>query len=545
MKKSFDNERKSMSASLTGSERVMEDTDTLVSMTDLKGKVIYANRAFLKIAGLTSEEMYGKAHSIVRHPDMPRSAFHDFWETIQAGNPWNGIVVNRSANGDHYWVDANVSPRLENGQVVGFMSVRRKPSREQIETASKLYANVLNGKVEFPSSAAKATTFGQRFVRLLWGMAAVPLIVAAVSELDHGLRGFLISLIPAVIGGGTLIWYGVRIWRAHKADLQQAVDWANEMAGGNLSLQIPHNRNDEVGAVYKGLLNMLINTGAVLAQIKESVESLDLSAGELTGASATLSDGLQEVAKQSEAFTTIASTATQMNQNLQSVTSAAEEMSISIAEVARKAAESAQVAERAKGTSSDMNAIVEELGQNAREIGKVIESIAEIASQTNLLALNAAIEAAGAGEAGRGFAVVAAEVKELARQSALSSDEIKTKISAIQDSTRRVIDSIGSINTVISQMNEISGGIASSVEEQSITTKEIASNISETAGASNEVTRNINGVSGAILTGAGETAKFAILAKDLKELAVGLNGLVGRFRINAGTGARRAGYAES
>ncbi len=530
-KQRFDSERKAVAGALTGSERVMADGDTLVSMTDLTGKVQYANNAFLRIAGLTREEMYGKAHSIVRHPDMPRSAFHDFWATIQAGRPWNGIVVNRAANGDHYWVDANVAPRIENGQVVGYMSVRRKPTRQQIEQASRLYRNVLEGAGEFPSSATRQVSFGTRLLAVFGVMCSLPFLVVGM---EFFVASPLWHLAAATLTAGGCFAYAWRLWRAHRADLARAEAWANEIAGGNLSLQIPHNRNDEVGGVYKGLLNMLINTGAVLAQIKESVETLESSAGELTTASSTLSEGLQDVARQSEAFASIASSATQMNMNLQSVTSATEEMSISIGEVARKAAESAQVAERAKRTSADMNSIFEELGQNAGEIGKVIQSIADIASQTNLLALNAAIEAAGAGEAGRGFAVVAAEVKELARQSALCSDEIKTKVSAIQSSTQRVIDSIGSIGSVIGQINEISGGIASSVEEQSITTKEIASNISETAGASNEVTRNINGISTAVLSGASETTKFSSLAGDLHTLAAGLKGLVGRFRINRG-----------
>lgn len=535
MKKQYDSERKSMSVSLTGNERVMSDSDTLVSMTDLKGRVQYANSTFLNIAGLTRDEMYGKAHSIVRHPDMPRSAFHDFWETIQAGNPWSGLVVNRAANGDHYWVDANVAPRVENGQVTGFMSVRRKPSREQIEKASGLYRKILNDQAAFPASNRKRRTFKAKFLTLLLSLAALPILAVLIEDLT---TASWVGLPPALLGAAIMIWVGLRTLNRHLADIDRATNWANEIATGNMSLRIPHDRNDEIGGLYKGLLSMLINTSATLAQIKESTESLENAATALSGASVNLAEGLKEVANQSEAFATIASTATQMNQNLQSVTSATEEMSISIGEVARKASDSAQIASRASNTSADMNAVVEELGKNAREIGKVIESISEIASQTNLLALNAAIEAAGAGEAGRGFAVVATEVKELARQSALSSDEIKSKIEAIQDSTGKVIQSIGNIGGIIGQINEISSGIASSVEEQSITTKEIAANISQTAGASNEVTRNINSVSTAVATGANDTAQFANLAGELQGLAGNLASLVGRFRFSAVNGSQ-------
>src|SRR5690606_1725888 len=112
---------------------------------------------------------------------------------------------------------------------------------------------------------------------------------------------------------------------------------------------------------------------------------------------------------------------------------------------ARKAGEAASVAGEANDTAASTNQIVKTLGENASEIGNVIETISGIAAQTNLLALNAAIEAAGAGEAGKGFAVVASEVKELARQSAESSEEIKAKIVAIQESSAQAVEAIGRI----------------------------------------------------------------------------------------------------
>ncbi|MCE9501617.1 MAG: PAS domain-containing protein, partial [Leptospira sp.] len=148
--KSVENEVKQMNVTVTENERVMKDNSTLVSVTDLKGRVLYANKDFLEIAGLTEEELVGKPHNVVRHPDMPRSAFQDFWDTIQSGKPWNGLVKNRSKNGDYYWVDANVAPRVENGSITGFMSVRRKPSRDQVSAASELYRKILAGKASLP-----------------------------------------------------------------------------------------------------------------------------------------------------------------------------------------------------------------------------------------------------------------------------------------------------------------------------------------------------------------------------------------------------------
>ena len=134
------------------------------------------------------------------------------------------------------------------------------------------------------------------------------------------------------------------------------------------------------------------------------------------------------------------------------------------------------------------------MGESSAEIGQVIKVITSIAQQTNLLALNATIEAARAGEAGKGFAVVANEVKELAKQTAKATEDISQKITAIQDDTKRAVDSIGSITAVIHQINDISSTIATAVEEQSATTNEMSRNVQEAAKGSRRNLNNIQGV---------------------------------------------------
>ncbi len=111
----------------------------IVSKTDLKGSCTYVNDAFVQMSGFSREELIGKNHNIVRHPDMPPSAFKWLWDTLQVGRPWKGIVKNRCKNGDHYWVRALVIPIKENGKITGYMSVRNQPSRQEIEGAAALY----------------------------------------------------------------------------------------------------------------------------------------------------------------------------------------------------------------------------------------------------------------------------------------------------------------------------------------------------------------------------------------------------------------------
>ncbi len=527
MKKQAQAEIKRMSVEVTNVENKMNSGDTLVSTTDLKGRVIYANQEFLRIAEMEPNEMFGKPHNIVRHPDMPRSAFHDFWETLKAGRPWRGIVKNRAKSGNYYWVDANVAPRVENGNIVGYISVRRKPSPEQVHKASNLYRDIMNGKAIFPPTIRKGVSI--RFkLGLLFFMsgAAIPMGVLLGAM---GLNQVLTMTISLLLGGAFFASGLFMVSRLLLQPLRRATELANQIAEGDLSANIPHKRNDEIGVLNQALLTMLINTGGLIAQIKESSTIMENTSVQLTEAGQNLSSGTEQTSQQSEA---IAASATQMNGNLQALASAIEQMSISIKEVSRKAAESASVMDQANTTAESTDSIVKDLGDNATEIGKVIDTISGIAAQTRLLALNATIEAAGAGDAGKGFAVVATEVKELARQSAESSEEIKIKISAIQKSADEAVKAIGAINTVIGQVNEISASIASAVEEQSMTAVQVAANISETSRSSTEVTSNITGISTAARDGARDAGNSSRQAETMRDLAGKLTSIVNKFRIS-------------
>lgn len=121
-------------------QEIILDKDTMiVSETDTKGNIIYANEDFCKIAGYTKDELIGQAHNIVRHPDMPKVAFKDLWETINKGEIWNGIVKNKTKDGNYYWVNATAFPSIDSKGNKRFISVRVKPTKEEIEHANTLY----------------------------------------------------------------------------------------------------------------------------------------------------------------------------------------------------------------------------------------------------------------------------------------------------------------------------------------------------------------------------------------------------------------------
>ncbi|MES2012653.1 MAG: methyl-accepting chemotaxis protein [Pseudomonadota bacterium] len=144
---------------VTQRELDLKDSISIVSKTDIKGMITYVNRDFIDVSGFNEDELIGKNHNIVRHPDMPPEAFADLWQTVKSGKPWIGIVKNRCKNGDHYWVDACISPMREGGQIVGYISVRRKATRVQIDGALEFHRGI-RGEQDFATAMSdKLRTF--------------------------------------------------------------------------------------------------------------------------------------------------------------------------------------------------------------------------------------------------------------------------------------------------------------------------------------------------------------------------------------------------
>lgn len=129
---------------LSGVERTFGADEIIVSKTDAKGRIIYANQVFLRMAGYSESEILNQPHSIIRHPDMPRCVFKLLWDTIGAGKEIFAYVKNRAKNGDHYWVLAHVTPTFDKaGNIISYHSNRRSPRREAVEKAEGLYRQLL------------------------------------------------------------------------------------------------------------------------------------------------------------------------------------------------------------------------------------------------------------------------------------------------------------------------------------------------------------------------------------------------------------------
>jgi methyl-accepting chemotaxis protein/aerotaxis receptor len=147
----------------------------LVTSTDPQGRITFANDDFIAISGFSAAELIGAPHNIIRHPDMPKQAFADMWSRLKAGKGWRGLVKNAIKGGGFYWVEANIAPVIENGQVTGFISVRSKPSRESIAEHEQLYAALRNGALagaRLDNGELVKTGYGARLRKSLFSIGA-------------------------------------------------------------------------------------------------------------------------------------------------------------------------------------------------------------------------------------------------------------------------------------------------------------------------------------------------------------------------------------
>jgi methyl-accepting chemotaxis protein len=316
----------------------------------------------------------------------------------------------------------------------------------------------------------------------------------------------------------------ILIGRSVTKPLARITALTERLASGDSAFEVPYtDRRNEVGALAKALAVFKDNASAVRQMHAEQEElkrqadaekrksMFDLAGKFEASVQAMVGDvfnearamqhaaqGMSETAnKATERASFVADGSRQTSTNVQSVASAADQLSTSITEISQRVAQAAQIADRAAADGQRTNETVQGLAQAAHKIGEVIDLINQIASQTNLLALNATIEAARAGEAGKGFAVVASEVKSLANQTAKATDEIGSQISAIQTETDQVVGNIRNIRATIMEVNEISSSIAAAVEQQGAATRAIARSVQDAASGTNQVSQNISGVTDA------------------------------------------------
>ncbi|WP_457671496.1 methyl-accepting chemotaxis protein [Thiolapillus sp.] len=263
---------------VTDKEIVMEDGQFIVSTTDLKGIITSINRDFIKISGFTSEELIGRNHNMVRHPDMPPEAFEDLWRTIKADKPWIGMVKNRCKNGDYYWVKANVTPLREHGRTTGFMSVRTKPTRQEIEQADALYKKIRAGEATLqPSRFTRVMRYlgnlgVSRYLTLL--QVASVSAMAGIAWLDR--QGTDLSIVITAFAVITiLISLAIHALKQYtQRPMKQAIAAMQQIANGDYFQWVETNRDDDLGRLLQNIQSTQIRLGYEVNEIRQQANEL-------------------------------------------------------------------------------------------------------------------------------------------------------------------------------------------------------------------------------------------------------------------------------
>jgi len=516
---------------VTGKEVEVREGDELVSATDTKGRITFCNETFINIVGFTEQELLKKAHNIVRHPDMPPAAFQMLWDRLDSGKPWMGIVKNRCKNGDHYWVDAYVTP-LKDGEVItGYESVRVKADPVVIARAEKTYERINQGKPALPV----AGVLWSRFSAMFWcTLIVLPLVLAAtLSFANFSLEAVVAAVVLGAIGG---IATGVLLQRRQRAILSLARSEIDDP----LAAYIYTGRTDLKGQVELALIFQKARLRTALGRMVEAAKEV-MNNAKITQQHAHLShEGMNNQQQETEH---VAHSMQQMAQAVQEVASSASETSTATSGALQQVGQGREVLDKAsdaiKSLSStvvNLGGVVERLSEDSSEIASVVDVIRGIAEQTNLLALNAAIEAARAGEQGRGFAVVADEVRTLASRTQESTQHIQNIIEnlgkATEDAAENMVECQTKADNCVAEMVNVNGALTEITQSVS-TIDEMAERIAVSSEQQSvvaiEVDRNIQSISQISVSTQHETESADRLSQETVRLSENQLQLVERF----------------
>ena len=462
---------------VTSAEYPFPPGQTLVSTTDLKGRILYCNPAFIEVSGYQKEELLGQPHNLIRHPDMPEEAFRDMWETIARGIPWSAPVKNRRKDGSYYWVMANVTPLMQGEQPTGYMSVRTEATRAQIQAAEDLYRQMRAEKdagqlvhVLREGRVVKNNAAG-RLAELLrlgpLGQMAVCTVLLVLAAWGAALVGghTLTAASAAAWLGVALLAVGVVAYqhRIALAPMAEMLRWANRMAAGDLTQKLAATRSGTAGQLQKALSQLNVNLLSIVRDARHETEHMQNSTREIA-------QGNQDLSARTEAQ---AGNLEQTAASMEQITGTVRQTAESARQASDLAAQAADVAERSNAAVDGVADTMQQIQASSSRIGEITQLIDSIAFQTNILALNAPVEAARAGEQGRGFAVVASEVRSLSHRTLSAAKEIRgliddsaSKVGEGHEKTAAAQKTMAQSLELVRRVNTLMGEIHSASNEQ-------------------------------------------------------------------------------